>query len=69
MEAACHSFEVLEGPLILLPADPYLELSAAPTAQWLPMCCHASCHDNQGLNLATVSHPQLNVVLYKTCHG
>jgi hypothetical protein len=33
----------------LLPADPDVELSALPEPS-LPECCHASYHDDNGLN-------------------
>jgi hypothetical protein len=33
-----------------LPLDQDVELSAIP-ALCLPRCCHASCHDDNGLNL------------------
>jgi len=34
-----------------LPSEPDVELSAPP-APCLPGCCHASCHDDNGLNLS-----------------
>ena len=37
--------------LFLLPTDPDVELSVPPPALCLPACCHASCHDDNGLNL------------------
>jgi len=43
-------------------------LSSSP-APCLPAGCHASLHGDSGLNLWTVSQPQLNVFLYKNCHG
>jgi hypothetical protein len=39
--------------LFLLPANPDVELSATCVAPCLPVCYHASCHDNNGLNLWT----------------
>jgi hypothetical protein len=32
-------------------------------------CCHASHHDDNGLNLWTVSKPQLNISFSKSCPG
>ena len=55
--------------LFLLPADPDVELSAASPVPCLPTCHHGSHHDNNGLNLWTVRHLQLNVFCYKSCHG
>jgi hypothetical protein len=51
-----------------LPLDQDVELSAL-LASCVPACCQASCHDDNGLNLWTVSQPRLNVCLYKSCHG
>ena len=58
--------------LFLLPANSDIELSVAspvPSPGGLPAGHQASCHDENGLNLRTVSQPQCNVVLYKSCHG
>jgi hypothetical protein len=55
--------------LFLLLANPGVELSAPSSALCLPVGGHASHHDNNGLNLSTVSQPQLNVFLYKSCCG
>jgi hypothetical protein len=38
-------------------------------APFLPACHHASCHADNELNLWTVSQPQWNVFLYKSCCG
>jgi hypothetical protein len=35
----------------------------------MPAGHHASHHDDNGLNLSTVSQPQLNASLYKSCFG
>jgi hypothetical protein len=35
----------------LLTADQDVELSAPSPAPCLPACCHASCHDDNGLSL------------------
>jgi hypothetical protein len=35
--------------LILLPADPDVELSTTSLAPCLPVCHQASCHDDNGL--------------------
>ena len=43
-------------------------LSSSP-APCLPAQCDALHHDDNGLNLWTVSQPQLNVFLYKSCLG
>lgn len=52
------------GPVSLShPADPEVEHSASSPASCLPACPHASCHDDNGLNLWTVSQPQLNVAV------
>ena len=48
--------------LLLLPVDQHVELPVASLAPCLPVCHHASCHDDNG-------QPQLNVVLYKNCLG
>ena len=37
--------------LFLLPMDQDVELSAPSPALCLPACCHASSHDDNGLNL------------------
>ena len=37
--------------LFLLPDDPDIKLPATSLAPCLPACHHASCHDNNGLNL------------------
>jgi hypothetical protein len=43
-----------------LPSDQDVELPAPSPAPCLPGHCHASCHDDNGLNLQTVSQPQYN---------
>ena len=49
-------FEVSEaqarprGLPFLLPAHLDIDLSATCPAPYLPTCCHASCHDDNGLN-------------------
>ena len=60
-------FEVSEAQplLFLMPVDQNVELSSTSSAP----CLLASHHDGNGLNLWTVSQPQLNVVLYKSCSG
>ena len=55
--------------LFLLPPDLDVELSATSPAACPPACSHAFCHDDNGLTLGTVSQPQLNVFLYKSCCG
>jgi hypothetical protein len=52
--------------LLLLPADTDVELSAPSPAPYLPAFYHVSHHENNGLNLWTVSQPQLNVFFYKS---
>jgi hypothetical protein len=37
--------------LILLPVDAHIKLSATSRAPCLPVFCHASQNDNNGLNL------------------
>ena len=36
--------------LLLLPSDQDVEVLALSPAPSLPACCHASCHDDNGLN-------------------
>ena len=56
-------------PLPLLSADPDMNLLATSPAPGLPPCLHAPCHDENGLYFEPVSMHQLNVFLYKNCHG
>jgi hypothetical protein len=54
-----------------LPSEQDVELSAPP-APCLPGGCHASHHDDTGLNLWTckpANFSQFKVVLRKSCHG
>ena len=63
LEEECHcgvgvGFEIYhaqtmpsEAHLSLLPIDQDVELSAPSPAPCLPGCCHASHHDDNGLNL------------------
>ena len=51
-----------------LPLGQDVDLSAPP-APCLPGCCHASTMMIMDLTSETVSQAQLNVVLYKSCHG
>jgi hypothetical protein len=64
LEEVCHgggggwalsSQNLKPGPVahlfFLLPAHPDVEVSATSLAPCLPVCCHASCQDNNGLNL------------------
>ena len=60
LKVVCHwgwalGFQKLKpGPaisLFLLSAHPDIELSANFPAPCVPECCHASCQDNNGLNL------------------
>ena len=48
--------------------DQDVDLSAPP-APCVPACCHASTMMIMDLTSETVSQAQLNVVLYKSCHG
>jgi hypothetical protein len=48
----CSSYAQCGSQSLLLPDDQDAELSAPFTASCLPACCHASCHDNHGLNLS-----------------
>ena len=71
LEDVCHwvgvggiYFEVSEsqartsGSFSMLPtADPDLYLLTSSPAPCLPGCCHASHHDDKGLNLGTISQP------------
>jgi hypothetical protein len=70
------SFEVwetqdrLSGSSWRQPTDLDVEFLAPSPASCLPACWHASHHDDNGLNLWTVSQPQQNVFLYESCgHG
>ena len=38
------------GDSVCLPLEQDVELSVPPVS-WLPACCHASYHDDNGLNL------------------
>jgi hypothetical protein len=51
-----------------MPSDQDIEFSA-PLAPCLPVCCHASCHDDNGQTSKPVGQPQLNVCLYKSSLG
>ena len=53
----------------LLPPDLDVELSASSPAPCLPTQHHASHHEENWLNLYTVSQPQLNNFLYKSYCG
>jgi len=57
LEEVCHCRHGLPDPLpnhagasLLFAFEEDVELSAAPVPQ-LPGCCHASCYDDNGLNL------------------
>jgi hypothetical protein len=73
LEEVCHwgwalrSQKLKPGPVahlfFLLPSHLDVELSATSLAPCLPLWHHASLHDNNGLDLWTVSQPQLNVFL------
>ena len=52
-----------------MPVDPDVELSATSPAPCLPTYHHAPHHDNNGLSSETISQPQFNVFLYKSCCG
>ena len=51
-----------------LPVDPDIELSTIYPAPCLLACYHASLQGDNEVNSETVSQPQLNVILYKSCH-
>ena len=53
--------------LFLLPANPDVELVATSPAPCLPACCHASHHDDNGLNLCKT--PLMKCFLYKSFCG
>jgi hypothetical protein len=55
--------------LFLLPVDPDAELSATSPVPCLPVCHHASHHDDDGASLWTVSQTWWNIILYKSCCG
>lgn len=48
-----------------LQSDQDAELLDSSLVSCLPRCCHASCHDDNGLTSETVSQLQLNAYLYK----
>jgi hypothetical protein len=64
---AVSSWQPEEDYPLLLPVDQDVELLAPPTP-CLPAHCHASHHDNSGLNLRTCE-PAPIVCLYKSCLG
>ena len=51
--------------LFLLSIDPHGDAALYLSLCSL-MCCHASCHDDSGLKLWTVSQPQINIFLFKS---
>jgi hypothetical protein len=53
----------------LLPVDPDVELSATFAVPCQPAGHHPFHHHDNGLNLCTLSQPQLNIFLYYSCHG
>jgi len=74
LEKVCHwgvGFEVSDAQarpnvtLSLPAANPDIELPDPSAAPCLPVCCPVSHHDNNELNLWTVSQSQLNVFLHK----
>jgi len=60
-----HSMPSVAHRLLLLSVDQDVELSAPSLAPSLPGHCHASHHDDNGLNLWIVSQSQLNGFLCK----
>jgi hypothetical protein len=54
---------------LLLPADQDIELSAPSPAPCLPACYHASCLDDDGLNLWTCKPTPIKCCPYKSCLG
>lgn len=60
------TFRMASTPLKLL-VDKFVELSATTPIQYLHVHCHASGHDDSGINLRTLCVPQLNVFLLKSC--
>jgi hypothetical protein len=42
---------------LLLPASLDVQFSASSPVSCLPACCHASFHDNNGLNSESISQP------------
>lgn len=69
LKEVCFWWWLKPGPvsysLFLLPAHLTVEVSFTSPVLGLPAHHRASCHDGNGLNHSTVSHPQLNVFLYK----
>ena len=60
---------VKESVPFWLPLDQHVELSAPSPALYLPACCHASCLDNNGLNLWHYKAALINSVFHKSCHS
>ena len=46
-----------------------VKISATFLAPYMNICRHVSQHDDNGINLGTVSQSQFNVFLYKSCYG
>jgi hypothetical protein len=77
LKDVCHCWGGLQGvtyvqailsvvhSLSLLPSDQNVELSAPSPAPCLPGCCHASHHDDNGLNLWNQPQP-IKCVLFKS---
>ena len=55
--------------LLLLPSYQHAELSAPSPVLCLSGHCHVSHHDDNRLNLETVSQPQLTAFHYQICSG
>ena len=73
LEEVCVWWWLKPGPVshtpFPLPVGLNVELSVTSSAPCLPGHHHAFCHADNALNLLTVSQPQLNVFLYKSCLG
>lgn len=60
-------FQKLKPVHILLPVQREITSWTTSPALCLPSCYHASCHENNELNLDIVSKSKLNIFLYKSC--
>lgn len=47
----------------LFPENPDVELSAISPTLCMPVCCHAACHDDNGLKLKASSTIRVDLVM------
>jgi len=62
-------FHLVWNSPLLLPVDQDAELSVLSPAPCLPRCCHASCHDDNGLNIRNCKPVPVKCCSYKSCFG